>query len=275
TVKKDIHDALNQDSLTYRPQQLWQLKPEDIKELRIQKGGQEYHLKHDAAAWKITGPFEAPAAPDTVKPMEDELANLRCERYAAHTAKDLAAYGLDKPHLRLAVLEEEKVKTPAPANPAKEDKAKPAAKPNVKEHTLLVGKPTDKDAKTRFAKLGDSEAIVVIGDKAVAAVDHGALDLLDRKVLALDQQSINRIEGKGSGGALALERQGETWRVLESPAPPFVADSEAVNALLSVWSNLQTQRYAAYGPQVNLMAYGLDKPGRTVTVTSAAAPVNG
>jgi Domain of unknown function (DUF4340) len=262
-IKKDIHDTLNQESLAYRPLQLWQMQAADVKQLRVQKGEQEYRVKHEGSSWKISGPFDGSATPEAVKPLEDELANLRCERYAVHSAKDLATYGLDKPYLRVALVEEEK------------EKPKPPAKPAVKEHVLLIGKPTAKDAKTRFAKLGDSEAIVVVGEKVVAAVDHGALDLLDRKVLALDRQSINRIESTHPGTRLALERQGGTWRVLESPAPPFTADSEAVDALLGIWSNLQAQQYAAYGPKADLAAFGLDKPAHTITVTSATGSVNG
>src|SRR5438552_3585969 len=262
-IKKEIHDTLNQDSLAYRPLQLWQVPAADVKELRVQKGEHDYRLKHDASSWKISGPFDGSATPEAVKPLEDELTNLRCERYAVHTAKDLASYGLDKPYLRVALVEDEK------------EKAKPPAKPAVKERVLLIGKPTAKDAKSRFAKLGDSEAIVVIGEKAVAAVDHSALDLLDRKALALDRQSINRIESTGNGTRLALERQGGTWRVLESPAPPFTADGEAADALLGIWSNLQAQYYAAYGPKADLAAFGLDKPAQTITATSVAGAVNG
>src|SRR5437870_3795673 len=84
SIKKELRDALDQDSLAYRPQQLWQLKAEDIKEVRIAKSGPEYRLKQEGTSWKITGPFEATALPQLVKPVEDELSNLRCERYAAH-----------------------------------------------------------------------------------------------------------------------------------------------------------------------------------------------
>src|SRR5205807_1551758 len=92
-VRKDIHDALDQGSLAYRPLQLAPLTREDLAELRVQKEGEdEYRLTHKDGAWKVTAPFEAATLPTLVQPMTDELANLRAERYEAHAAKEPAKY---------------------------------------------------------------------------------------------------------------------------------------------------------------------------------------
>src|SRR5205807_10628749 len=102
-VKKAIHDALNQDSLAYRPLQIWQYQAGDIQELRVRKEEPAYQLKREDQTWKISGPFEAAALADLVRPMAEELANLRCERYVAHAAKDRETYGLDKPYLDVTI----------------------------------------------------------------------------------------------------------------------------------------------------------------------------
>jgi hypothetical protein len=261
TIKKESYETLSQASLAYRPLQLWQLSAEDIKELRLRKAGPEYSLKRDGQNWKIAGPFETPASVDLAKPMTDELANVRCERYAAHSAKDLKTYGLDKPYLRVALQEKEQ--------------GKPGEKPPPKERVLLIGSVTGKDAKTRYAKLGDGEAVFVIGDKLVSAVDHDALDLLDRNLLALDTRSIERMEVKGSGGPLTLERRTGDWMVIDSPTTPFPADSETIAGVLGVWANLRPQRFAAYGDKVKWADYGLDKAATQITVTVQAPAANG
>jgi hypothetical protein len=280
-VKKELRDALDQDSLALRPLQLWQMADQDIREVKItlarsasenatttrraseetSKNGSEYRLKRDGDKWTLTGPFEAVAVPEMAKPIVDELSNLRCEKYVAHQAKDLAAYGLDKPYLRVALREVEKEK-PAAAK----DKKEPA-KPAEKERTLLIGKPTDQNAKTRFAKLGDSDAVFVVGEKPVTAVDHKALDFLDRNLLALDSTKIEKIHGEGEGGKLTLVRQGNEWRVLDSPAPPFAADRQVVSAVVGIWSKLQASRYAAYGTKTDVAVYGLDKPSAMLRLT--------
>jgi hypothetical protein len=265
-VKKEIHDALDQDSLALLPLQLWQKTPEDIKEIRVAKGADRYSLTRDGENWRVTGPFDAKAVPETVRPMADELANVRCERYEAHKAKDLATYGLDKPYLRVTLLAEEK---PKGKDQAKKNDATKARK----EEALLIGKPADNEGKGRFAKLGEGEAIFVVPQKVVSALDHAALDLLDRSLLALDSATIDSIHSTGPGGKLTLQRKGDIWQVLDSPAATFPADSEAMGEVLGIWSNLRAERFAAYGTKLDLTAYGLDKP--FVTATIALKPKSG
>src|SRR5262249_42201490 len=88
-IKKDLHDALERDSLTYRPLQLWQVLSDDITTVRIAKEGEdEYTLKRKEKEkdWQIAGPFEAAALPATVQSMTQELAGPRGERCVAHSA---------------------------------------------------------------------------------------------------------------------------------------------------------------------------------------------
>jgi hypothetical protein len=272
-VKKEIRDALEQNSLAYRPLQLWQVPPDEIAELRLQKEGQEYRLKHEGPAWKIVEPFEATAVPGLVLPMVDDLAGLRCERYEAHAAKDLIPYGLDKPYLRLAFRSEPAKPPEEPKKEKgaekKEQKPKTEEKKPAPERVLLVGKPAPKDAKARFAKLGDGDAVFVLDEKVVGALDHSALDLLDPQLLTLDAKVITGIRSESGGSNLTLTRDGETWRA-EAGATKFPADRDAMAAVLGVWSNLRADKYAAYGPKVDLAGYGLDKPQTTVTISTKA-----
>jgi hypothetical protein len=248
-VRKDIRDALDQGSLAYRPLQLPALAREDVTEVRVQKDGEEeYRLTHKDGAWKLTAPFEAAALPTLAQPMANELADLRVERYEAHSAKDPAKYGLDKPHLRLT--------TVAGAG---------------KERVLLVGKPAEKDPTQRYARLADGEAVFVVGGKLLSAVDRPALDLLNRRLLTLDHDVIERLRSQNGDAKLALQRDKDGWQVVESPAPPFRADADAVEGAVNSWANLHAERFAAYGPKADLAKYGLDKPSASATVTVKGA----
>jgi hypothetical protein len=260
-LRKDTFETLDRDSLAYRPLELWRLPASDVAQVRVSGAHPEYTLKHEGAAWKISGPFEANASPEQVQPMTEELAAPKAERYVANAAKDLAPYGLDRPYLRVAVK-------------AAGMKAGGKDKEEGKEHVLLIGKQTEKGAKSRFARLGDGEAVFVVGDKMVSAADHAALDLLDRRLLALDTAAIQRLHGKGQT-SYTLERDKAGWRVVDSPAPPFPADKEAVDDTLRTWSLLRAQRFAAYGGKLDLAAYGLDKPGVVLTITTKGAEEKG
>src|SRR5262249_13816560 len=48
---------------------------------------------------------------------------------------------------------------------------------------------------------------------------------------------------------------------------PLTPDRDEVNFFLQSWSKLQADRFAAYGPKVDLATFGLDKPAWTMTVT--------
>lgn len=256
-LKKEIFDTINQDSLVYRPLQLWQLAATDINEVRLLKSQPEFQLKREGTNWKVAGPFDAVATAALAQPVAEELANLRADRYVAHAAKDPATYGLDKPYLRVTI-------------PGKStEKEKPP------DRVLLVGKPADKDPKGRYAKLADKDGVFVLADKTVAALDHAALDFLDRSLLMLDLNAIEKVRVELPPGKFTLQRQGESWRVTESPAPTFVADREALATFLSPLQSLQAIRFAAYGMKVNPAEFGFDKPQATITATVKSPPTNG
>jgi hypothetical protein len=259
-VRRELHDSLDQGALAYRPLQLWQMLSSDISAIRIQKEGQEeYTLKRQGNDWKITGPFDATALPALAQPIAEDLAGPRCQRYETGAAADLKAYGLDKPYLRLILV--------------------PAAKPDDKvpspERTLLIGKRDDKGG--RFAKLGDEKekAIFVVGQPLVTAADHAALDLIDRHLISIAPATLLSVENKGGEATLKLEKKDGSWRVAESPAGTYPADAAMANTATRVWTNLGAKQFAAYGQNVDLVKFGLDKPALTIDVTTQPLEVDG
>src|SRR5262249_21216629 len=184
------------------------------------------------------------------------------EGKGGHTAKEGGKYALDKPYLRVTVIPVEK-KGPAGDDKRKDEERKDAAK----ERVLLVGKPADKDGKARYAKLGDGDAVFVVGEKLVAAVDHGALDLLERRLLSLDPKTVERVTKADPKDKLALRGQKDDWQIPGSPAGgPFPADRDVTATFLGLVTNLKAQRYVAYGPKADAARYGLDKPERGLTL---------
>lgn len=250
TIKKDVYETLTRDSLALRPTELWTMQPEDIAELRVRRG-EEFALVHDGSAWKLSGPFTATVSGAPIHALTDELARLKVDKYVAHAAGDLAAYGLDNPYMRVTI---------KPA--AKKDKAD-----TVKDRVLLVGKPVEKDGTSRYARLGDGEAIFVLGGKALAALDHGPLDLLDRTLLALPNiESVRCTNGKET---FTLRRDKDNWRVDLAGGPSYIADVTVTGDTLRLLSALTANKLAAYGDKLDLAKFGLDKPATTITVTAS------
>jgi hypothetical protein len=267
-VKKDLRDAVDKESLAYRPLKLWDIPPDDIAELRVRKGEPEYDLKRQGDKWQISGPFEAPAMAAKIDAMTKELTELKCLRYVVHHAKDLGTYGLEKPYLRLALVPAAKKESEEPKKDAKDKKkAEKKEAKETKERILLIGKPAEKDKSERYARLGDSEAVFVLGDKTVAALDQSALDFLDPTLFKADASEIQRVRKVAPAGAWTLQKEKDQWRVVEAPAAPFPAGKEEAARYIEVLSNLRAKRYAAYGLKADPAAYGLDKAGVIITFT--------
>jgi hypothetical protein len=270
-VRQDIRDALDKDALAYLPLQIWQLALDDIVALNIHKEGQDaYTLTKKVSAWRIAGPFGADATTLDVRPMVQELANLRCERYVAQSTKELAKYGLDKPYLTVVLT-------------AKEGAA-------AKEHTLLIGKPTGEPVLAppppdglgltgapRFAKSNASDAVFVVSGRLLTAVDKAALDLLSRDLLNLDPNSITRIQNNAGGKKLTLVKQDKAWKVIESAAgQPYTADDLTALRTAFACAHPPIDRFAAYDPpKTDLKKFGLDPPAWTVTITVQPPDVDG
>ncbi len=254
TIKKDARETLDRESLAYRPLQLWQFAADDLREIRIQKEGSAYTLKHLGKDWKVAGPFEAPAVPTAVESITDEVAKLRGERFVAHAEKDLAKFGLDKPYVSVEIL-------------ANNEKEKGKEK-EAKRHRLLIGKPVEKEDKNRYAMVEGDSAVFTISDKNVSVLAKDALDLLDKNLISVSTKAIERVEAKGSAPFRLEQKKGE-WHVVGSPAPEFKAEDDAVQSFLRPWANLRAERVAAYGPKIDWKQYGLDQPALTLTITLA------
>ncbi len=246
-VKKDFRDHFDYDALSYRPTQAWHVNANDIVELRIKKDGQGYSLTKDGGAWKLAGAFAAPARPEYVDAIADELAELKSEKYVAQIGKDLAKFGLDKPYLEFEVVSRAKDKKDAVA-------------------TLQVGKVDDMTG-ARFARVGEDDAVFLVSEKALSIVDRGPLDLLDRVLLKLDVAGISQLRIQGPA-TYTLEKKKDAWQVADGPAPAFNAEDEAVQSALRPWGNLLAGKIAAYGPKIDWAKYGLEKPEATIVVSA-------
>jgi hypothetical protein len=259
-VRKETADALAQKATAFLPDQPWQVPGERVTAVHVERGGVSFDLKKEGAIWRLTGPYDAVASGLEVQPLTDALANLKAERYEAVAAKDLAAFGLDKPAVTLKLSATE----PGPAKPDAKPDDPPAPEKPI-EKTLLVGKPTAAGAATRFAKAADAPAVFVIGDPLTKQAERQPLDFLERQLLTLQPGEVERVQLTGPAGDVTLRREGAKW--MADAKPPFAADEQTVNTLLRAFATLSAARFADYGPKVDAAKYGLDKPTGTATLT--------
>lgn len=257
-VDSAVRDKLDVDPLTLLPKRLWQLPTSQITQVKVRKGSEEYTLERKDPAWQIIGPFTAPADAGRVAGLLQALASPHCDNYKAFEAKDLAAYGLDKPVLQVTLTEAD---GSTPARSVSEGTSDPRLR-----FGLVLGGPTGPGASSRYAKQINNPAIFVVNDALADSINHSAFDLLDPVLVQVEPGDLERVQVKKGTETLTLEKKGKDWQVLDAPASPFVADPGSIQRLEGLCQNVAGDRYVAYGPKVDLAQYGLDKPEATVLI---------
>jgi hypothetical protein len=244
-VANDVFETLDRDALAYLPRQLWDAPPQNLAGVRVHRKDQpEYTLKKAGAVWKIAGPFEADAAPAAAQALADALTAPHVESYKAFDAKNPAEFGLDAPYLTVGL-----------------------TAMDGKEHTLTLGGPTTKGAKTHYAQSDKKPAVFVVGEPLIASLDKPALDFLDRTLFAFDANAITALSlHKPAGGDVELLKQDDAWKLVKPNAEP--ADEKSLQDLLGQLSHLHAERIAEY-PAKNLEVFGLAKPETIVTIQTA------
>src|SRR5207344_1626675 len=114
-----------------------------------------------------------------------------------------------------------------------------------KERVLIVGKPVSETQPGRFARLeGDNAAVFVLPEAAFKDLDKPALELLNKKLLAVAPTIVNKIELTGPDGPLTLQKEGNDWKPVGATFP---VDVPTVSNVLRILSNLTALKFADYG----------------------------
>jgi Domain of unknown function (DUF4340) len=279
-INESLVKTLEKGSLGLLPLQLWQGVASDIKSIEITRGTEEpFTLAQDGSSWRIAAPLEASVDAGQIQPLASALALVRAERYEAHSAPDLALYGLQPPSLRIKFRMTEKKPALAGQEPKEE----------IKERVLLVGKPEPPRAETkkeekkkddpfakkdeekpgRFAKLEGDEhpAVFVIPDNLFKEADKSLLDLLNRKLLTVDASAVTKIQSATPAGTVTLVKEGNNWK---PEGAAFAVDKPTIDALVKRVGNLSATRYADYGSKVDWAKYGLDANAKPATFSFTA-----
>lgn len=214
-------------------------------ELESPKG--KVALALEGGAWRITAPAALKADETATGELLTRLQGLRATEFVAEDQARLAAFGLDRPEIRLAVWEKE----------AKEAR------------TLLLGPGKDRKAGARaYAAAtgpGASPAVVAVEPRALAELARSLQDLRDRSLAeAFDTRAVTRVTIERPGQTLALERRGEEdWQLVT----PKKGKARGTRVTDLVWA-LRTLRWKELVAEQGWDAarHGLDTPAATVTL---------
>jgi Domain of unknown function (DUF4340) len=100
-------------------------------------------------------------------------------------------------------------------------------------------------------------------EASVKDLDKPALDLLNKKLLAVSASSVTKVELTGPDGPLTLQKEGNDWKPVGATFP---VDHPTVDGILRILGNLTALKFADYGDKIDWAKYGLDPNAKPATV---------
>ncbi|MGH7357764.1 MAG: DUF4340 domain-containing protein [Candidatus Rokuibacteriota bacterium] len=244
-LEEELWQAVPTSAASLRDKSVFAYDRGKLERVEIESPKGKVALALQDGKWRITAPVALRGDEGAVSEWLYKARDLRARDFVAEDAKRLAAYGLDKPQVRLTVWEKD----------AKEPK------------TLVLAPAREKD-RAYATTLGPGVASVVSVDaKALEDLARGVTELRDHSLAeTFDTKDVARITLQRPTVTLTLDRTGageEDWQLAE-PKKGKVRGSR-VSELLWTFRNLKWKTLVAeqgWDPA----RYGLDAAAVTVTL---------
>jgi hypothetical protein len=244
-VDEELWKSIPTSAVAFRDKTLFVYDRGTVERVELESPKGKVTLAIQDGKWRITAPVALRADEGAMSQVLFKARDLRARDFVAEDSKRLAAYGLDKPQIRLAVWEKG----------AKEPK------------TLLLAPAREKD-RAYATTLGPGGAgVAAVDATALQDLARGVTDLRDRSLAeAFDTKEVTRVTIQRPSVTLSLDRTGpgeEDWQ-LAAPKKGKIRGGR-VSELLWTLRNLKWKDLVAeqgWDPA----RYGLDAGATTVTL---------
>ena len=187
--------------------------------------------------WKMTQPVNAEVEQLALLDFLKSFAELRAYRLEAEKPADLKPYGLDRPQAQWRLFQGDK-----------------------EVLTLLVGGP-EKDSKRLYAKLGNSDLVVLLEEKLSKQVLG---EYRSRKIWpALDAVQVEELAFGYEKGGFTLNKKGSGWSVAGKPG--MLVKTAVVRDTLDALARLQAERWVTDKAE-DYKLFGLEPPTLTLAL---------
>lgn len=234
SMDKQVKDLRDKTILTFGDPEL--------RKVEIQGEGKDIVLVQQDGTWRLEQPRAMAADAATVRSFLSSLRSLRAVDFPAEPAADPAAFGLDKPRLRITLrLGEEGA-----------------------EKTLLVGASNDK--KEMYVQRAGQPTVYAVSDWTYRDLDKSADDFRDKTILTFAPAEVTGLSIIGPDGAVKLSRNdAKEWRLegVDGKVSPA-----AVQQYLDEVREVKGFSVAAEQP-TDLAALGLNPPSLAIPLTGA------
>lgn len=231
-----VDDVLQQlafrNAQDFRDRRLSGLTPDRVDAFRIKRDGGEIAFERGAQGWLIVRPLRARADDHRVDKLLAEILRLPILEFVADESNDLGAYGAAQPRAEITM--------------QVEGESRPIA--------LRLGGPPAPGKPDVLGQFTARDSVYRLPARAWELLQTPPDALRDRRLLALNLDTIDAIRVRNGDASRVIERTDDAWR--EGKRPITAA---AVEKFARATANTRTERYLALTAE-NLRAAGLDAP---------------
>lgn len=237
---KDVHvvsDALQKlaarEPAEFRDRRMTAFVPGQVDAFTIRRGGGEIELSRGAKGWEILRPLRTAAADARVTQVLETVLGTRILEFVADESHDLGAYGLAEPRAEI-LLTVEGVEGPLALR--------------------IGGDVPDSGGKAVVAQFTGRDSIYHLPSEVWEALQVTPDALRDRRLTALNVDTIDAIRIEGNGAVETIERDGEAWKDGRGPLT-----AEQVEGFVEALKGTVVEKYEVLSP-TKLSETGLDAP---------------
>ena len=251
-----VENSLLKNTFDLRRKELIRFEKSLARRLALSGPGENIELTKEGEAWQLTVPLEDQADQGEVDRILNTVSNLRATAFPAGEKLGLQPYGLHQPAIKVEIF-------------LGSDQASRA---------VVLGRGTLKSNQGKiFARLQPAGPVAEVREYQLKNLQKTPFDLQAKAPLQFESKQVFKIKSASDKELLVLEKevdlsaeQGKPPRTVETWAlvsPRSVkAKSYKVNSFISGLSGLKAVKFAGDKQKVDLGAFGLDKPTRTITL---------
>ena len=224
--------------------------------------------KQSNGNWELTDPAVRTDFGDT-NYLFTTITGASMKSVEDENPKSLAAFGLDRPQIRLEVTTPDGVQTLLVGNKkVKKPETSEKKEDTEKKEGEKREEPKPEEVEGYFAKNSQWPTVFVINQSLYDQLNQDLDNYRNRYLFDFETSNARRVEIEGPQGELRFDRKGEDW--FKAANTSTKVDASKVNGFLDAVHSLRIQHYTEDKPG-RLASYGMDKPWMKVKVTFGEA----
>lgn len=268
----EFYDKIDNALLAFRDRLVCDFNKDLAKKLVIEKPDRTFVCdvtnKKDQEGkiqWELSRPVQTIADTNAINQIIWDMSFLKVENFVTKGPKDLKAYGLDNPTMKILVTYEKESEPPAD-DKKKKEKPDSSLKPMESKEkifetrTLLIGKKVKGDKSNSYGMMSEGDLVFELSWPKIRNFDA---ELVPTKVLTFERTDVVRLALNYPDKSVQLEKKDNTWRLKDNEQKEV--QGKEVDYFIRILNELKGVYIEQY-KATNLTQFSLDKPQLVITI---------